>query len=227
MLNRRWSIVLGAAAAALIMATWTMSGTARTADVTCATMLCKRLHADAPIAAAFTRHSTFPVYHREQWPHWLDLDGDCQDTRAEILISSSAAPVKYKSVSRCAVKAGQWRDPYTGRQFFSARQIDIDHIVPLEWAHRHGGASWPTAEKAKFANDPANLLAVEDRINQAKGSQGPDQWLPPRAAYRCDYLQRFFAVVDHYGLHLSRAEYDAVRQPLESCQKSLSLSFVQ
>lgn len=50
------------------------------------------------------------LYNREDWPHWIDADDDCQDTRAEILIASSSVAVKFKRNNGCNVSWGKWSD---------------------------------------------------------------------------------------------------------------------
>lgn len=146
------------------------------------------------------------VYNREDWPHWIDADHDCQDTRAELLIASSKIPVKYRNEKHCSVVAGEWYDPYSGKTWLKASDLDIDHIVPLHWAHNHGAANWTKNQKRAFANDPRNLIPVEDNLNQAKSDKGPSEWMPPNQSYRCEYLNRFTAVVSEYHLQPTAAE---------------------
>jgi hypothetical protein len=139
-------------------------------------------------------------YNRKDWPHWEDLDGDCQNTRAEILIRDSRIPVQFKNRRECLVVAGEWFGPYTGRTFYRASDVDIDHVVPLAHAHRAGGAGWPRWKKRQFANDPDNLLAVDDATNQEKGAQPPSEWMPPRQEYWCEYLAKWAFLEERYGL---------------------------
>ncbi len=93
-------------------------------------------------AIAGTRQSElfYPVdeaFERALYPHWIDADGDCRDTRAEVLAAESLTPVRYDGRG-CKVVAGRWFDPFTGRTLTDPSMIDIDHRVPLAEAHRSG-----------------------------------------------------------------------------------------
>lgn len=151
-----------------------------------------------------TNHSS--KYDRKSWPHWIDADGDCQDTRAEILIRDSVVPVKFKRNKGCNVSWGQWIGPYTGKTITQASDLDIDHIVPLSHAHETGGANWTRDKKRQFANDPDNLLAVDDATNQKKGDKGPARWKPPSKSYWCEYSRRWRQIKSKYGLTISTPE---------------------
>ena len=52
--------------------------------------------------------------------------------------------------------------------------------------------------KERFANDPLNLLAVDDGLNQSKGARGPTKWLPPNHKFRCKYLNIWENVLSKY-----------------------------
>lgn len=156
-------------------------------------------------------------YYREDWPHWLDADSDCQDARAEVLIQQSQTQVSYSDHRQCAVSTGSWLDPYSGKHFSNDDDLDIDHIVPLKFAHERGGAHWSRSEKARFANDFDNLLAVDDGLNQAKGAKGPTQWLPPAQSYHCQYLARFNYVMSKYNLTYTAQEQAQIAQIQRRC----------
>jgi hypothetical protein len=152
-----------------------------------------------------TRSSYSTLYDRDDWGGWIDEDGDCQNTRAEILIRDSQAKVSFDG---CRVISGLWSLPYSGGSTTSASQIDIDHIIPLRWAHGHGGDRWSGARKRAFANDPNNLLATSSSANRRKGSKGPDQWMP--AINRCSYAQRWEGLIEKYGLVATTGEMTAI-----------------
>ena len=138
-------------------------------------------------------------YSRELYPHWLDLDGDCRDTRQEVLAAQSARPVRW-SADGCKVESGRWRDPYSGETFTDPRRLDVDHVVPLAEAHRSGADRWTEEQRARFANDPENLLAVDSSENRSKADGDPLSWMPPNLAAWCWYVGRFVTVKRHYGL---------------------------
>lgn len=134
-----------------------------------------------------------------------------------MLIRFSSIPVKFRGGKACAVIAGLWLDPYTNKQWSKASALDIDHLVPLKWAHGHGGSFWPVQQKRAFANDYDNLLAVEDNVNQEKGAKSPDEWLPPNQAFRCEYVRRFDEIVIKYRLSYVAAEKRNIDKMLKQC----------
>jgi hypothetical protein len=147
-----------------------------------------------------------PQYDRGEWKHWIDEDGDCRDTRAEILERDNVYLLEWRTIKSCVVKSGKWVCPYTGESFTLASDVDIDHVVPLAHAHNHGGAYWSAEKKRKFANDPLNLLVVDDTTNRKKGARGPDKWKPPETLSWSAYAARWTKVKDKYGLIYGVAE---------------------
>jgi len=158
------------------------------------------------------------IYNRKDWPHWIDKDGDCQNTRHELLIATSKAPVKFKDDRKCTVITGKWYGVYTGRYFNKASDLDIDHIVPLSHAHRHGASSWTREQRKAFANDLDNLLVVDDSANQAKSDSGPNDWLPPNKSYWCSYRKKWQHIKTKYGLRYSDAERLTLSELATQCR---------
>ena len=88
-------------------------------------------------------------YDRLLYGSWVDEDGDCQNTRAEVLIrDNDFGVVEFKTLKQCHVVSGTWFDPYTGEVFQEASQLDIDHVVPLKNAHQSGAWAWSPEKKA-------------------------------------------------------------------------------
>ena len=129
-----------------------------------------------------------PPYDRKAWGGWPDEDGDCQDLRAELLIAQSRVPVTFRGGGACVVATGEWIGAYSGDLFTDARDVEIDHVVPLKVAHRSGGWAWTRKKKRAFARDPANLRIVSRSLNRAKGAKDPTQWLDVRPRFRAAYL---------------------------------------
>ena len=120
----------------------------------------------------------YPEYLRKQWRHWTDADGDCQDTRQEVLIEESEISVAFKSTEECKVASGRWTDPYSGEVFIDPTKLDVDHMVPLRNAQRSGGWEWTKQRRREYANDldnPEHLIAVKPSLNRSKSDRGARQ----------------------------------------------------
>ena len=165
-----------------------------------------------------------PAYDRDDWSGWRDADGDCQNTRAEVLIDESRVPVTFKTDRRCLVVSGEWLGVYTGTVVTEASNLDIDHLVPLNNAHRSGAWAWTRDRKREYANDLAyddHLIAVTAGANRAKGANGPEQWRPPNTAFWCDYATVWIEVKQRWGLTATRAEATALTDMLATCGASV------
>ena len=72
-------------------------------------------------------------------------------------------------------------------------------------------------QKIIFANDPDNLIAVDDRTNQEKSDKGPVRWKPPVKSYWCEYAKKWQWVKSKYGLALSVREQQALSVMKDTC----------
>lgn len=168
------------------------------------------------------------AYDRGNYPHWVDLDGDGQDTRQEILIRDSQVDVTFKTNGR--VDTGLWVCPYTGRITRNPTDLDIDHLVALGEIDAAGASEWPIEQRTEFANDPDNLIAVYKGSNRSKGDQDAYLWLPPNIANCTWYLEARSAVWAKYGVVVDDDERKSVEFFEEKCplhEKGIKLNNVR
>lgn len=154
-------------------------------------------------------------YDRQAFRHWVDEDGDCQNTRAEVLSAQSLEPVVYDSRG-CRVLSGLWVDPYTGQVSVSASEVHVDHVVPLAYAWFRGAWEWTPERRRDFANDPYNLQVVRARVNVQKGAKGPSEW-SPSDQWKCVYGLRWISLIARYRIGASNLDLTALNSMTESC----------
>jgi len=151
-------------------------------------------------------------------PAWPKLDG-C-DARNRVLDRDLTATVL--RTGGCVVLSGTLISPYTRDVIHFLRgpesaQAQIDHVVALGDAWQTGAQAWTAAQREAFANDPAELLAVDAPSNEAKGDSDAASWLPPNKAFRCSYAEIQIGVKAKYRLWVTRAEHDALAGLLRRC----------
>lgn len=160
-------------------------------------------------------------YDRDQFgQRWLDVDRNGCDTRNDMLAAQLTDVVHQ---GRCTVTSGTLDDPYTGvsidfvRGPVTSELVQIDHVVSLSDAWQKGAQTLTPDQRATFANDPLNLLAVSGSANASKRDGDAATWLPKNKDFRCEYVARQVAVKATYGLWVTQAEHDAIRKILETC----------
>jgi hypothetical protein len=149
------------------------------------------------------------------------------DTRNDIL-NRDLVDTTVVGTKRCpnAVSTGTLRDPYTNGTLAFTRgeqvgaSVQIDHIVPLAFAWDMGARDWPDGVRKRFANDPANLLAVDGQTNQDKGDLPPGEWMPPNTAFWCQYAIQFAAVARGYRLAVDESSAREIRNAAASCRSN-------
>ncbi|MBU3672012.1 MAG: HNH endonuclease [Sinobacteraceae bacterium] len=163
-------------------------------------------------------------YSREAFgPRWADTDRNGCDTRNDVLRRDLADSLIRTANRNCVVLEGVLQCPYSGEKIVfrrgpgSSEQAQIDHVVSLSNAWQTGMLQRTSSERRNFANDTLNLLAVKGSLNSQKGDGDAATWLPPRRAYRCDFVARQVAVKKRYRLWVTPAEKEAMLRVLKTC----------
>ena len=142
-------------------------------------------------------------YSRDFFRHWIDADGDCQDTRSEVLRRENLGTIS----GACRVVSGRWVSWFDGVTTISASNLDVDHLVALKEAWESGARNWSASMRERFANDLQfvyTLSAVSNSSNRSKGASDPAEWLPK--LNQCSYAQRWVAVKTRWKLSVDQRE---------------------
>lgn len=154
---------------------------------------------------------------------WRDTDGDCLNTRHELLKQLSTSVTLRMATNGCRVVGGKWFGNYSGKTFNLSADLDIDHLVPLKWAWSHGASDWTKDQRKQFANDLRFIIPVESSLNRSKGAKSPLDWLPPNQSFQCQYLLKFQRAILVYDFQLDPHERAAMkRQRNDICTTSVA-----
>ncbi|MEU1972866.1 G5 domain-containing protein [Microbacterium sp. NPDC019599] len=167
-------------------------------------------------------------YAREKFgQRWLDVDRNGCDTRNDTLARDLTDVARSGT---CTVTTGVLADPFTGESIdfkrgeFTSAEVQIDHVVALSDAWQKGAQQLTEDERATFANDPLNLLAVSGAANSQKGDGDAATWLPRNKPFRCAYVARQISVKATYGLWVTQAEHDVMANILTACPDEPALT---
>ncbi len=163
---------------------------------------------------------------KRHYGSWISTASDCKNTRAHVLIRDSQNSVSFTNARECTVDKGMWHDPYSDRDYASAKDVQIDHFVPLKNSYESGGANWDQQKKCMYANFTGNaihLLPVEGSENNAKGDKAPDGYMPPNKKFSCEYIQRWLIVKTIWQLSMTSSEAEAIVRLFQqnSCSQSV------
>jgi len=125
----------------------------------------------------------------------------------------------------CKVASGLLNDTYTGKPIEYTKEnssiIQIDHVIALSDAWQTGAQLLTREMRQQLANDPLELIAVSGKENQTKSDADAATWLPPNKSSRCEYIARQVAVKQKYSLWVKPAEFEAMKNVLNTCPEQL------
>ncbi|MFC5178818.1 HNH endonuclease family protein [Nocardioides taihuensis] len=156
-------------------------------------------------------------YDRDKFVHWIDADGDCQDTRDEVLDAESL-----EAVSGCDIQRGRWFSTYDRVTVRRSTNLDIDHMVALAEAWDSGAKQWKPRTRKRFANDLGDrrsLAAVTASSNRSKGDSDPAEWLPEFGT--CAYVRHWVAVKVRWQLTVDDTERTTLRRLARGCDNDV------
>lgn len=156
-------------------------------------------------------------YDRSKFRLWVDADGDCRDTRDEVLAAESLVAVR-----GCDIRVGKWRSYYDRQVTTRSSDFDIDHLVPLAEAWDSGARRWSAGTRQRYANDlgdPRSLVAVSASVNRSKSDQDPAQWQPRYD--KCRYVRQWVAVKTRWALKVNPAEKRALLVRASHCTNTV------
>lgn len=159
---------------------------------------------------------------RDYGDGWASTGDGC-DVRDQVMLRDM--PDHQLREDGCSVATGVLDDPYTGttidfefgREPGKSDAVQIDHLIPLSEAHDSGAADWTQQEREAFAQNTANLLAVDGPANNDKSDKDAAEWLPENDAYQCQYIAGQIEIKAAHGLSVDQAEHDAMASVLEQC----------
>ena len=163
---------------------------------------------------------------------WDDEDGDCISDRHEVLMAQhldgdGAYPL-VMSASGCFVESGRWLDPYDDIYYYSASNVQIDHVVALYESWISGLGNLSSSLQRRYANTGSltegvlpetshNFLSVGASSNGEKGSSDPTEWMPRNESYHCTYLKKWVLTKSKNELLFDPAEFDFIQDREADC----------
>lgn len=169
------------------------------------------------------------AYNRGDWSHWNNIT-PCWSVREQTLFDEAVngeitildinkVPTK-NVVNACYVSGGKWFDAYTGETFTNPEDLDIDHMIPLNYAAQHGGQAWDANKKSNYANNREyanHLIAVSASANRSKSDKGPSEWKPSRQEYWCSYATDWVNISATWQLSITSTDKNALTEMLNKC----------
>ncbi len=152
--------------------------------------------------------------HFGEWITLTQKPEDCIDTRNLVLQRDSQSAIEMRPGNNCRVGKGTWHDPYTNTTLNDSRDVQIDHMVPLKDSYINGAWKWNYQTRCTYANFMGfrdHLKPVTGRENMLKSDNSPAGYMPPNAAYKCEYIRNWLSIKLIWKLGMQRDEAQKIK----------------
>jgi hypothetical protein len=154
-----------------------------------------------------------PYNRAVHYGEWIDIDGDCQNTRAEALITRSLSPIEFTRSDNCYVKSGKWIDYYTDIIYTNAKDIQIDHIISLKQHYEAIGSTLTHKQRVEYANEPTHLVITKSSLNMSKSAKDLSEFITrvPQQN-KCKYIRDVKRISDASNITLDNSDNEIINQ---------------
>lgn len=126
---------------------------------------------------------------------------------------------KFAFVMSNHYKSGSYTDPYTGDKL-DIEDSNFDHIIPLNYVNKHGGARWSHSKKHQYATDVRVGVDVDGAVNREKSDKGPSAWLPDTNID--DYCYTWLVIAVSYDIALSPEDVKVIKENIGNNPKLIN-----
>lgn len=144
----------------------------------------------------------------------LNISSSTYD-RKDWISSSSWTKARNRTLARDRIE-NYWICKYSSVKIKKKSEVDIDHIIPLKYAHDHCGDVLPEQKKRQLATDNDNLVSTSRHENRSKGDDGILEYMP--SDNQCWYIQQWDIVYRRYGLCLTEKEIKYINNGIKACK---------
>lgn len=148
-------------------------------------------------------HENTEKYNRDDWE---------KPAKKFLLDGEKVSRVKYDTyTSQYLISKDPfvYKDPYTDKEITDIKDLDFDHIIPLNYVNKYGDINWTNEQKNKFAQDENVGVSVLNKENRSKGAKGPSEWLPK--ANQGDYCYSWLLLAKEFDIALKQQDIDTCK----------------
>lgn len=153
------------------------------------------------------------AYEASFWAPGLEQHS-CREPRDTLLAQLSAVPVEWNA-DKCQVTFGHWRDFVTGARLTDPTQVELFHMVPLDWASARGAIDWHDQKRTRFYTDPRNLMVTTPQ-GRAQFENKTPIGRNVNINTTCQHMNATAILVQDYGIPVSASEMSQLQSQIHT-----------